>query len=98
MPRARRSGTGSAASTTSAADFLPDRRTLPLLREAARGCRGCDLYVHATQTVFGEGPRTARLIFIGEQPGDREDIAGRPFVGAAGQLLDDALEAAGIPR
>jgi uracil-DNA glycosylase len=82
----------------SAADFLPERRTLPLLREAAQGCRGCDLYVHATQTVFGEGSRSARMMMVGEQPGDREDLAGRPFVGAAGKLLDEALDAAGIPR
>ena len=64
----------------------------------ARGCERCALYAHATQTVFGEGPRTRRVMFIGEQPGDQEDVIGRPFVGPAGQLLDEALEEAGIDR
>src|SRR5690606_4407962 len=71
------------ATTTSAADFLPPKLTLPLLQEAARGCRGCDLYCNATQTVFGAGPRSAPAMFIGEQPGDQEDRAGQPFVGPA---------------
>jgi uracil-DNA glycosylase len=84
--------------TRSAADFLPPERTLPALIQAARGCRGCDLYRDATQTVFGEGPAGAELMLIGEVPGDREDRAGEPFVGPAGQLLDRALEAAGIDR
>jgi DNA polymerase len=84
--------------TRSAADFLPSRRTLPALREAAAGCRGCDLYRRATQTVFGEGPRSARVVLVGEQPGHEEDLAGRPFVGPAGRLLDRALAAAAIPR
>jgi uracil-DNA glycosylase len=88
----------SASSATSAAEFLPDQRTLPSLRRAADGCRGCDLYAQATQTVFGEGARTARLMLVGEQPGDREDIEGRPFVGPAGRLLDAVLEEAGIDR
>ncbi|HEX6994698.1 MAG TPA: UdgX family uracil-DNA binding protein [Gammaproteobacteria bacterium] len=83
---------------TSARDFLPERRTLPSLRRAAAECRGCPLYRHATQTVFGEGTPSARLMFVGEMPGDREDLAGRPFVGPAGRLLDDALDAAGIER
>jgi DNA polymerase len=82
----------------SAADFLPQQKTLAALREAARGCQGCDLYRDATQTVFGEGSSQARLILIGEQPGDREDIEGHPFVGPAGRLLDESLAAAGIDR
>ena len=68
-----------------------------LLKEA-RGCTRCDLYKHATQTVFGEGPLDAAIMFVGEQPGDQEDLAGRPFVGPAGQLFDVALEKAGIDR
>jgi uracil-DNA glycosylase len=83
---------------TSAADFLPDRTTLPALREAAAQCRGCDLYRDATQTVFGEGPRGARIVMVGEQPGDKEDLAGRPFVGPAGGLLDRAIEETGLAR
>jgi len=85
-------------STGSAADFLPDHPTLPRLREAAAGCRGCHLWQVGTQTVFGEGPARAGAIFVGEQPGDQEDRAGRPFVGPAGKLFDQALEAAGIDR
>jgi uracil-DNA glycosylase len=84
--------------TGSAADFLPARATLPKLRKAAAGCRGCDLWLHATQTVFGEGAAGAAAVFVGEQPGDQEDRAGRPFVGPAGRLLNDALESAGIDR
>src|SRR5258705_9360845 len=68
------------------------------LLQEARGCRRCDLYKHATQTVFGEGPLDAAIVFVGEQPGDQEDLAGRPFVGPAGQLFDAALEKAGIDR
>ncbi len=83
---------------TSAKDFLPKHRTLPQLREAAAVCKGCDLYCHATQTVFGQGPNRAKLMLIGEQPGDQEDLAGQPFVGPSGQLLDEALQAADIPR
>jgi DNA polymerase len=82
----------------SAADFLPDRTTIPALRKAAAGCRGCDLYRDATQTVFGEGPPDARIVMVGEQPGDKEDLAGRPFVGPAGGLLDRAIEEAGLIR
>lgn len=85
-------------STGSAADFVPPDATLPKLRAAAAGCRGCDLWVNATQTVFGEGPRTADVMLVGEQPGDQEDRQGHPFVGPSGQLLDAALEAAGIDR
>ena len=82
----------------SAADFFPARVTLRTLAEAARECRGCDLYRDATQTVFGEGAREATLMLVGEQPGDREDREGRPFVGPAGRLLDDSLAEAGIER
>ena len=87
-----------ARTTSSAADFIPPNPTLPKLRAAAAGCRGCDLWKVGTQTVFGEGPRQARLLVVGEQPGDAEDKAGRPFVGPAGRLLDRAFDAAGIPR
>ncbi len=82
----------------SAAEFLPAKRTLSALVEASKDCRGCDLYARATQTVFGEGPTRADIMLIGEQPGDREDREGHPFVGPAGTLLDRALEAAGIDR
>ncbi len=81
-----------------ATPFLPARPSLASLREAAAGCRGCHLWRPATQTVFGEGPEGARIVLVGEQPGDREDLAGRPFVGPAGRLLDEALEQAGIDR
>src|ERR687896_1425886 len=81
-----------------ATPFLPDRRTLSALREAAGGCRGCHLWRPATQTVFGEGIKRSRVMLVGEQPGDKEDRAGRPFVGPAGKELDRGLEAAGIPR
>jgi DNA polymerase len=85
-------------STGSAGDFMPPIPTLPLLRKAAAACRGCRLWTIGTQTVFGEGPETARVLMVGEQPGDAEDREGRPFVGPAGQLLDSALTAAGIDR
>lgn len=81
-----------------ATPFLPERRTLASLREAAAGCRGCPLWRNATQTVFGEGLKRSRLMLVGEVPGDKEDRAGRPFVGPAGRELDKALEAAGIDR
>jgi uracil-DNA glycosylase len=81
-----------------AAEFLPDRRTLTGLREAVHRCRGCDLYKNATQAVFGEGAPDAEVFLVGEQPGDKEDLAGKPFVGPAGLLLDRALEEAGIDR
>jgi uracil-DNA glycosylase len=84
--------------STSAADFLPERLTLTALKQAAAGCRGCGLYRNATQTVFGEGLRRARVMLVGETPGHEEDLAGKPFVGPAGRLLDTALEAAGIDR
>ncbi|MET9341470.1 UdgX family uracil-DNA binding protein [Nonomuraea sp. NPDC003804] len=83
---------------TGAARFLPERRSLPELREAAAHCQGCDLYRNATQTVFGEGPTDARFMLVGEQPGDQEDHKGAPFVGPAGRVLDRALEEAGIAR
>ena len=84
--------------TGSAADFLPERRALPALRAAAARCHGCPLWARGTQTVFGEGPRRARVMLVGEQPGHEEDLAGKPFVGPAGRALDRALEAAGIAR
>ncbi len=77
-------------------DLLPDRPTLASVREAATDCKACDLYKRGTQTVFGEGPRRAEIMMVGEQPGDAEDLAGHPFVGPAGRLLDHALEEAGI--
>jgi DNA polymerase len=82
----------------SAHEFVPPNPTLPRLREAATGCKGCDLYQRATQTVFGEGPARAPMMLVGEQPGDSEDREGRPFVGPAGRLLDRALAEAGIDR
>jgi uracil-DNA glycosylase len=81
-----------------ASPFVPDSRSLPRLREAAAECRGCHLYAPATQTVFGEGPRRAALMMVGEMPGDREDRAGHVFVGPAGRELDGALERVGIAR
>jgi uracil-DNA glycosylase len=80
----------------SAAPWVPERPTLRSLRTAVQACEGCDLHRDATQAVMGEGPQTAELMLIGEQPGDKEDIAGKPFVGPAGRLLDQALSAAGI--
>jgi DNA polymerase len=77
---------------------LPGTKSLTAWREAAAHCRACDLWKNATQTVFGEGRRTAKVVFVGEQPGDREDREGKPFVGPAGRVLDEALEAAGIDR
>jgi len=82
----------------SAADFLPERTTLGEMREAVQDCRGCDLYEEATQAVFGEGPERARIVMVGEQPGDKEDLAGRPFVGPAGGILDRAIEESGLIR
>jgi DNA polymerase len=81
-----------------AAPLVPERPSLPKLREAAAGCTACDLYKTDTQTVFGEGTRDAAVMFVGEQPGDQEDLAGKPFVGPAGRLLDEALVDAGIDR
>jgi uracil-DNA glycosylase len=84
--------------TETAAAYLPETQTLEQLREAAADCKGCHLWERATQTVFGEGVRSAHLMLVGEQPGDQEDLAGKPFVGPAGKLLDRALEEAGIDR
>jgi uracil-DNA glycosylase len=81
-----------------AAPLIPERATLAKLRAVAAGCRACPLWTIGTQTVFGEGPPTARVMFVGEQPGNDEDLQGRPFVGPAGKLLDQALEEAGINR
>jgi uracil-DNA glycosylase len=83
---------------SAAVELIPERPTLPKLREAAADCRACPLWENATQTVFGEGLKRARVMLVGEQPGDREDIEGRPFVGPAGRILDQALEEAGIDR
>jgi DNA polymerase len=91
-------GVGRTNEAGSAADFLPEERSLSALKEAAAGCRGCRLWEIGTQTVFGEGAETSRLMLVGEQPGEQEDRAGRPFVGPAGRLLDEALEEAGIDR
>jgi uracil-DNA glycosylase len=79
-----------------AQEWVPDRPSLASLQEAVQGCRGCELYADATQAVMGRGPRDARLMVVGEQPGDKEDLAGEPFVGPAGRLLDQALDQAGI--
>jgi DNA polymerase len=87
-----------ARNQTKAAPLIPARPTLASLRKAAATCKACDLWKRGTQTVFGEGKPNARVMFVGEQPGDREDIVGRPFAGAAGKLLDQALEKAGIDR
>jgi uracil-DNA glycosylase len=81
-----------------AAPLIPERPTLKKLKEAAAGCRACDLWKTGTQTVFGEGLTKAEIVLVGEQPGDQEDLAGKPFVGPAGRLLDKALEEAGIDR
>ena len=78
--------------------LIPPQPTLPLLRDAAKRCEGCELFRRATQVAFGEGPADARIVMVGEQPGDQEDLQGRPFVGPAGKLLDQALAEAGIRR
>ncbi len=77
---------------------IEGRPTLPKARAAAKTCTACDLHARATQTVFGEGARGSQVMFVGEQPGDKEDLTGHPFVGPAGRILDEALEAAGIDR
>ena len=91
-------GRGPLGEFPTAAAFLPESRSLMRLREAAAECRGCPLYRDATQTVFGEGARDAELMLVGETPGDQEDLAGHPFVGPAGRLLDEALAAVGVER
>lgn len=83
---------------SAAEDLIPPRPTLSALKDAAADCQACDLWKTGTQTVFGEGARRVKVMFIGEQPGNEEDLSGRPFVGPAGRLLDDALDAAGIDR
>src|ERR1700730_18176901 len=82
----------------SAAPWVPDQPTLPRLIAASKNCEGCDLFRTGTQTVFGEGPPDAAVVMVGEQPGDQEDLAGKPFVGPAGKLLDRALADAGVDR
>lgn len=86
------------AALPTAAPLIPPRPTLVSLRAAAAGCQACDLWKRGTQTVFGEGSRRAAVLFVGEQPGNEEDMSGRPFVGPAGRLLDKALDEAGIER
>src|SRR5207249_5687876 len=83
---------------TSAEEFFPKRKSLKAFREAAADCKACDLWERGTQTVFGEGVRQAKIVFVGEQPGNEEDLTGKPFVGPAGRLLNDALNEAGIDR
>ena len=85
-------------SESKAWDLIPPRPTLSSTKNAAADCRACDLWKKGTQTVFGEGSRRANVMFIGEQPGNEEDLTGKPFVGPAGRLFDNALEAAGIDR
>jgi uracil-DNA glycosylase family protein len=87
-----------ATETGTAAPLVPERPTLAKLRDAAAECKACPLWQTGTQTVFGEGARAAEVMLVGEQPGDKEDLAGRPFVGPAGKVLDDGLVAAGIDR
>jgi uracil-DNA glycosylase family protein len=89
---------GKPKSEGSAADFFPQRKTLSAFRNAAADCKACDLWERGTQTVFGEGARRAEVVFVGEQPGNEEDLSGKPFVGPAGRLLDDALAEASIDR
>jgi len=91
-------GMGKSATAPTAEIYVPSRPTLSSLRRASSGCKACDLYKRGTQTVFGEGAPHAKILFAGEQPGNDEDLAGKPFVGPAGKLLDRALEAAGIDR
>src|ERR687893_295732 len=91
MPRAK-------SSESKAWDLIPPRPTLTTLKNAAADCRACDLWKKGTQTVFGEGARRVKVMFVGEQPGNEEDLTGKPFVGPAGRLLDNALEEAGIDR
>jgi DNA polymerase len=86
------------SAVSTAAPLVPLKPTLPKLRATAAGCQACDLWQRGTQTVFGEGSPRARVLFVGEQPGDKEDLAGRPFVGPAGGLLDKCLVEAGIDR
>ena len=82
----------------SAAEFFPDKLTLPALKAAAADCKACDLWKRGTQTVFGEGRKRSTVLFVGEQPGNEEDLSGKPFVGPAGRLFDSALDEAGLDR
>ena len=93
-----RTGQRRTASTPSAEPFIPPHPTLAACRDAVSRCQGCEIYQRATQGVFGEGPGHCRLMLVGEQPGNDEDLAGRPFVGPAGRLLDRALADAGLDR
>jgi uracil-DNA glycosylase len=86
------------ASESSARDLIPANPTLRQLQSNAARCKACDLWKTGTQTVFGEGPSPAKIMFVGEQPGDREDLAGRPFIGPAGRILDEAIQQAGLDR
>lgn len=97
-PRSARAAASEDGKTGTAADYIPPRPTLPKLRDAAAGCRACHLWTLGTQTVFGEGPRRADVVLVGEQPGDREDVEGHPFVGPSGKLLDESMAEAGIDR
>src|SRR2546428_10206593 len=83
---------------TSAEEFFPERKSLKAFRDAAADCKACELWKRGTQTIFGEGARRAEVLFVGEQPGNEEDLSGKPFVGPAGRLLDDALAEVGIDR
>ncbi|HEX6465123.1 MAG TPA: UdgX family uracil-DNA binding protein [Vicinamibacterales bacterium] len=94
----RRRDAGAGGDGPPVPELIPERPTLATLRDAAKDCRACDLHTRGTQTVFGEGPRKAEIMLVGEQPGDAEDLAGHPFVGPAGKLLDTALDEAGIDR
>jgi DNA polymerase len=95
---AKRPTSGAGGDGPPVPDLIPKRPTLATVREAAQDCRACDLYKRGTQTVFGEGPKKAEVMMVGEQPGDSEDVSGYPFVGPAGRLLDEALGKAGIDR
>src|SRR6266567_1613407 len=97
-PRAQLELAVEADPAAGAALYLPRDLSLESLRKAAAGCRGCDLWQLGTQTVFGDGKQHSRVMMVGEQPGDREDVEGRPFVGPAGRVLDEALESAGLDR
>jgi DNA polymerase len=94
----KREASGAGGDGPPVSELLPQRLSLGSVRQAAEGCRACDLYKRGTQTVFGEGPSKAEVMMVGEQPGDAEDVAGHPFVGPAGKLLDRALAEAGIDR
>ena len=84
--------------TWTAEPFVPASRSLRTLKAACNGCHGCPIYCNATQAVFGEGSKGSKVLFVGEQPGDQEDLAGKPFVGPSGRLLDELMEEAGIDR